>query len=124
MSSGNARITDLATVEFRDKKIGGQIATYAKKSQRLGRDFAAEFDRAAAEARTAMHGLKGHPALFGIDVRVRARWVARRLERAKELAIALSAESVKFAAEYNRQFIEQAHANSRKEMRKPRKVDL
>lgn len=122
MTSGKARIADLATVEFRGKKVGAQITEYAKKSQRLNRDLAAEFEAAAKDARKAMYGLKGHPALFGIDVKVRARWVSRRLERAKELAVALSAESVKFAAEYQRQFIEQAKANNRKDKR--RKVDL
>lgn len=124
ITSGHSRIGELADVEFVGN-VGTQVVAYAKKTRRFARDLAAELDTGAEDARKAMNQLKGHPALMGIDVRLRSRRVARRLTRAKECALAISAESIKFAAEYRKQFVhEPAVRRSGSKAKSSRKVDL
>ncbi|WP_017559075.1 hypothetical protein [Nocardiopsis baichengensis] len=118
--SGGARIDELSEIDFRGK-IGPQVNQYAKKSRKLARDLASELDSGASDARRAMKALKGHPLLLGLDVSLRARKVARKLKRAKELAQGISAESIKFSAEYRKQFI---HEPALVRDGKSRKVDL
>lgn len=120
--TGQKRINELAAIEFRSKRVGQPITEYAKKAQRLARDLAAEFDRSARDARQAMYGLRSHPALLGVDVKARARMVARKLKRAKECAVGISGESIKFQLEYRRQFVAEAERTEAKTKR--RKVDL
>jgi DsbC/DsbD-like thiol-disulfide interchange protein len=121
ITSGEERIDELAEIEFFGS-VGTQVTRYAKTSRRFARDLAAELESAAHDSRVAMSALKGHPALLGLDVKIRARRVSRKLKRAKELAQGISAESVKFAAEYRKQFIHAAAA-VRKAPRK-RRVEL
>ncbi|MFE6386771.1 hypothetical protein [Nocardiopsis dassonvillei] len=121
ISSGEDRIDELGSIEFFGP-VGTQVTRYAKTSRRFARDLAAELESAAHDSRVAMSALKGHPALLGLDVKIRARRVSRKLKRAKELAQGISAESVKFAAEYRKQFIHAANA-VRKKPRK-RRVEL
>ncbi|XKK40245.1 hypothetical protein HFP72_05980 [Nocardiopsis sp. ARC36] len=104
ITSGEDRMDEMAEIEFFGP-VGTQVIRYARTSRRFARDLAAELESAAHDARVAMGGLKGHPALLGLDVKIRARRVSRKLKRAKELAQGISAESVKFAAEYRKQFI-------------------
>jgi len=97
------RIPELETIEF---KGASSIAEYSRAGRRIGRDLAAEFDQAAQEIQVVLAHQKGHPLLMGVDVRLRARRVARRLERAAELANGLAVELVRFNAEFRVQFAE------------------
>ncbi|MFD0774705.1 hypothetical protein ACFQZ2_12275 [Streptomonospora algeriensis] len=121
--SGEARIHELAEIDFTGR-VGTQVTTYAKKSRKFARDLASELETGAEDARQAMKGLKGHPALMGVDVRLRARRVARKLRRAQELAKGISAESVKFASEYRKQFIHAPAGVRTTPKNADRKVDL
>ena len=47
---------------------------------------------------------KGHPLLLGVDVRLRARRVARRLKRCAESAQGVATEAVRFNEEFRIQF--------------------
>jgi hypothetical protein len=105
MASGESRIEKLGDVGFRGQ-VGKNVARYARDTQQLARDLAIEFDVGAMAAESAMLKLKKHPRLRGIQVRVRAILVARRLRRARDLAKGIAAESVKFALTYRREFME------------------
>lgn len=104
MASGEDRIDQLGDIEFRGQ-VGKQVAKYAQATQRIGHDLAYTLDNDADRARKAMVKLRRHPLLGGVDVRLRARWVARRLKRARELAKGISAEAVKYQMEYRKQFL-------------------
>jgi hypothetical protein len=104
MGSGESKIEALSNIEFRGS-VGKQIAQYAKATQRIGHDLAYALDNDAGRARSAMHKLKKHPLLLGVDVRIRARLVARHLRRAHDCARGISAEAVKFNLEYRKQFL-------------------
>lgn len=95
------RIPELETIEF---KGASSIAEYSRAGRRIGRDLAAEFDQAAEEISAVLSRQKGHPLLLGVDVRLRARRVAKRLQRAAELANGLAVECVKFNTEFRVQF--------------------
>ena len=105
MSSGERRLDKLATVEFRGQ-VGRAVADYAKGTQRLARDLAAELDVTAETSRAAMWKLRKLPAMRSVDVWVRARMVSRHLKRARDLAQGISAEAVKFNALYRREFLD------------------
>lgn len=105
MSSGETRIGHLGDVTFQGQ-VGKQIARYAREAQQLARDLAVEADLRAMEAEKAMGRLKGHPALLSVDVRIRAILVTRPLRRARDAAQGMAAESVKFALQYRREFME------------------
>lgn len=105
MSSGERRLDQLAQVEFRGQ-VGRAVADYAKGTQRLARDLAAELDVTAETSRAAMWKLRKLPAMRNVDVWVRARVVARHLKRARDLAQGISAEAVKFNALYRREFLD------------------
>lgn len=96
------KISELEKVEFTGS-LGEAFTDYADVAQDLTGPLAFELEVAAKDARAAMESLKGHPLLFGLDVRVRARRVARRLTRAAELAEGIGKEVAKFPAEYRRQ---------------------
>lgn len=105
MASGEREISKLGDVEFRGD-VGKEVTRYARTLQRLGRDMAAQFDADAEAATAAMKQLgKRHKLLFGVDARLRAFRVARGLRRARDCALALSTEAVKFQIEYRRQFL-------------------
>lgn len=103
MASGEDRIDELGEIEFHGQ-VGKRIAQYARTTQRLGHDLAYTLDNDAERARKAMLHLRKHPLLRGLDVRVRAWHVSRRLRRARDLARGISAEAVKYHAEYRKQF--------------------
>ncbi|WP_433239917.1 hypothetical protein [Actinomadura nitritigenes] len=105
MGSGEQMIDRLGDIEFRGK-VGKHIAEYAKATQRFGHDLAYELDNAATAAEAAMKELDGHPLLFGVDVKIRAGRVAGKLRKARELALAISAESVKFHVQYRQEFLQ------------------
>ncbi|MFB4307022.1 hypothetical protein [Actinomadura sp. GTD37] len=122
--TGKARIDKLGDTDFRGK-VGKNVAAYSKDSQRLAHDFAAELDDAAERARRNMLKLRNHPMLSpgGVAVRVRARRVTRQFRKAKEAALAVSAEMVKFNAQYRREFIE-TDADRKDKKRWSGEVDL
>lgn len=105
MTSGESRIDKLGDIAF-GGQVGKQVAKYAKETQRLGHDLAYTLDNDKARARKAMLKLHGHPLLAGVDVRIRARMVTRKLKRARELARGISAEAVKYQMEYRKQFLD------------------
>lgn len=105
MGSGENRIARLGDHGFRGQ-VGKQIAKYARDSQQLGRDLAVEFDTGAMEAEKSMRKLRGHPALLGVDVRIRAILVTRSLRRARDLSKGIAVESVKLVLQYRKEFLD------------------
>lgn len=102
--TGAARIDAIADCEFTGPRVPGRIATYASLTQKLAHDLARELAEAEPAALAAMRQLGGHPLLAGVDVRLRARKVARVLREARELAMAVSGEAVAFNAQFRAEF--------------------
>lgn len=124
MGTGGRKIARLGDVTFQGK-VGKQVTTYAKTTQRLARDLAAQIEADGARAEREMRRLDGHPLLVGVDVRMRARLVRRRFKKAKELALGISAEAVKFQAQYRREFLQTpAHRKDSKRKTWSKDVDL
>lgn len=107
MALRNRRIDELARVEFTGSLT---VATYdyGQAMFALGHLLRMELDMAAVESEAAMASLKGHPLLLGLDVRVKARRVAKRLKRAQDLAYGLTAEGHRFHRDYLKYFVDQA----------------
>jgi hypothetical protein len=105
MGTGAQRLDEIASIEFHGK-VPSKIAAYSVATQRLAHDLARELDAAESAAEAAMCQLKGHPLLFGVDVRARAWRVARRLREARELAQGISAEAVKFNLQFRQEFLD------------------
>lgn len=97
------RIRELAKIEFKGR-LGEAFAEYSREGERLGRKFAFELEIAASDSRAAMETLRGHPLLFGLDARIKARRVAKRLARAQELAAGMASEIDRFSRSYNKHF--------------------
>jgi hypothetical protein len=100
---GRSRIPELEVIEF---KGATSVAEYSRRLRSLGRDLAAEVSSAAEELEAVLSRQKGHPLLFGVDVRRRARRVARYLARAAELSAGVATEAVRFHYEFRVQFAE------------------
>lgn len=98
---GERRIDGLSGIEFDGAK---DITIYARKGREICRDLAMELEAAAEQVVGVLSRQQGHPLLFGIDVRIRARKVANRLRRAAELAEGAGIEVIKFRAEFRYQF--------------------
>ena len=105
MASGERRIEKLGGTEFKGQ-VGRAVAEYAKGTQRLARDMAAELDVSAETSRAAMWKLRKLPAMQKVDVWVRAKIVSRHLKRARDLCQGISAEAVKFNLQYRREFLD------------------
>ena len=99
--TSRSRIPELEGIEFTGHK---SLAEYSKAARALCRDLAQEFDFAAEELMAVLTRQKGHPLLMGIDVKLRARKVAKRLHRAAELTGGAAIESVKLYLEFRQQF--------------------
>lgn len=97
------RIRELAAIEFKGK-LGAAFTAYSAEGERLAHKFAFELEVAAADSRAAMETLRGHPLLFGLDARVKARRVAKRLARAQECAAGMAKEIDKFSRSYDKHF--------------------
>lgn len=96
------KIPELSAIEFTG---AGSITEYSKQGRALCRDLGMEFEFAADEVYAVLvASQKGHPALFGVDVRIRARRVAHRLKRASEHARAAGAEVVRFHSQFRLEF--------------------
>lgn len=98
---GERRITELSGIEFEGAK---DITTYAKKGREVCRDLAMELEAAAEMVLGVLSRQQGHSLLFGIDVRMRAHKVSKRLHRAAEAAHDAGVEVVKFRSEFRYQF--------------------
>ena len=97
------RIPELSGIEFTGHK---SVVDYSKALREVERDLAHEADFAAEEIQAVLSSQRGHPLLMGVDVRLRARKVAKRLHRVAELHAGAAVEAVKFYAEFRRQFAE------------------
>lgn len=104
MSKG---IDELAGIEFRGSL---EVATYEYGRQLyvLGRRLAMELEMAAGDCEAAMVGLHGNPLLFGMDAKLKARRVARRLRRAQDAAYGMAEEGRRFHAAYVQHIIDKA----------------
>ncbi|MBT2208709.1 MULTISPECIES: hypothetical protein [Actinomadura] len=102
------KITELANVEF-EGRLGEAFQSYGKQLESLANRWKFELGAATTDSRAAMEGLRGHLLLFGLDSRVRARRVAKRLQRAQDLAAGLAEQGEKFHRAYRRQFSDAAH---------------
>ena len=100
--SGNKRISELGNIEFTGAK---SITQYSQAARGICRDLAMELDMAADEVYAALVAAgKGHPALMGVDVKLRARRVRNRLRRAGEYSKWAAVEVVKFHAQFRQEF--------------------
>ncbi|WP_182876116.1 hypothetical protein [Microbispora sp. H10670] len=126
MGTGNARLDEIADIEFHGK-VPAKIAAYTLATQRFAHDLARELDHAEAAAEAAMTQLKGHPMLLGVDVRARAWRVARYLREAREIAQGISAEAVKFNLQFRQEFLDALEALEKRDTKRSDykgKVDL
>jgi hypothetical protein len=97
------RIPELEGIQFTGHE---SVRKYSQALRDLNRDLAHEAEFAAEELQVVLSAQKGHPLLAGLDVRLRARRVARRLHRAAELSAGAAIEAVKLYAEFRIQFSE------------------
>ena len=103
--SRDRNIDELAQVEFVGS-LSEAFEAYSRELYALARRWQFELDMAASDARAAMESLHGHPLLLGLDVRLKARRVARRLKRAQALAHGLAEEARQLDRAYRRHFLE------------------
>ncbi|MFD0887733.1 hypothetical protein ACFQ08_24595 [Streptosporangium algeriense] len=96
-------ITELSGIEFTGS-LGVAFLAYGRALTALAERWNVELEIAAADAEAAMASMKGHALLFGLDSKVRARRVARRLKRAQTLVAALGERGEKFHRSYRRHF--------------------
>jgi hypothetical protein len=101
MATGRKRIPELEAIDFTGAK---SVANYSTALRNLSRDMSNEAEFAAEELIAVLSRQKGHPLLAGVDVRLRARKVARRLYRASQLFNGAAVESVKLYQEFRFQF--------------------
>jgi hypothetical protein len=114
-SQAMTKIPELDAIEFDG---AAAVAAYSKALRDHGRALAAELDASAEEIEVTLARQGGHPLLMGVDTRMRARRVSRRLRRASELAGGIALEGVRFNAEFRHQFepvIEPAKKRTKKD---------
>lgn len=100
--STRKRIPELSAIPFTGAR---SITEYSKEGRGLCRELAWEFEMAAEEVYGALVATqKGHPALFGVDVKWRARRVRGRLQRAADHAAGAGVELVKFHSQFRQEF--------------------
>ncbi|MFC5744858.1 hypothetical protein [Actinomadura rugatobispora] len=97
-------ITELSEIEFRGS-LGEAFARYGEELESLGQRWAFEFELAAGDAEAAMASLHGQWWLLGLDVRVKAHRVAKRLKRASEAADGMGKQGAKFVRAYEKNFL-------------------
>jgi hypothetical protein len=101
MAATRKRIPELESIEFTGAK---SVADYSKALRDLSRDMCNESEFAAEELVAVLSRQKGHPLLAGVDTRLRARKVAKRLYRAAQLYNGAAVEAVKLYQEFRLQF--------------------
>ncbi|GAA3925939.1 hypothetical protein GCM10023085_03980 [Actinomadura viridis] len=97
-------ISELARIEFRGS-LGEAFKKYSQELEALADRWRTELEIAAVDAEAAMGSMKGHLLLFGLDSKVRARRVAKRLKRAQDLAASVGDSADQFQRSYRRHFI-------------------
>jgi hypothetical protein len=108
-------------------RFGGteDVAAYRETAGDITRAVAWEFHEAASEAQALLAvRLSGHPLLFGLDVRRRAKKVADRLRRAGEAASGAFVEVEEFYGAYGRLFLDPARRQEVDENQEPRSWTL
>jgi hypothetical protein len=101
MAGTRKRIPELEAIDFTGAK---SVADYSKALRDLSRDMSNESEFAAEELVAVLSRQKGHPLLAGVDTRIRARRVAKRLYRAAQLYNGAAVEAVKLYQEFRLQF--------------------
>lgn len=101
MAKGSSKVPELSGIEFTGHS---SLVAYSKAARQLFRDITFELDFASGELYAVLCRQKGHPLLLGLDVRIRARRVCRRLDRMGQLSSGAAIESVAFYREFRRQF--------------------
>ncbi|GAA3801700.1 hypothetical protein GCM10022226_21910 [Sphaerisporangium flaviroseum] len=96
-------ITELSTIEFTGS-LGAAFLAYGKQLTELAERWGLELEIAAVDAEAAMGSMKGHLLLFGLDSKVRARRVAKRLKRAQELTAAMAEQGQLLHRTYRKHF--------------------
>lgn len=97
-------VAGLDAIEFDGSE---SVAAYALAARNHTRALSQEFEGAGDDLYGVLCELgRGHPLAFGIDVKLRARRVAKRLERMSEMASWVAVEAVKLNLEYRKQFSE------------------
>jgi hypothetical protein len=95
-------VAGLDAIEFDGSE---SVAAYALRARDHTRALSQEFEGAGDDLYGILCELgKGHPFAFGFDVKLRARRVAKRLERMSEMASWVAVEAVKLNLEYRKQF--------------------
>jgi len=96
-----SKVPELSGIEFDGHAA---LRKYAEAARQLFRDIAFELDFSSGELYAVLSRQKGHPLLMGVDVKLRARRVCRRLDRMGQLSAGAAVESVHFYREFRRQF--------------------
>lgn len=95
------RIPELSGIEFTGHE---SVRDYAGTLRGLFRDLAFEVEFGRGELYEVLSRQAGHPLLMGIDVKIRARRVCKRLDRIAALMGGGVTESVAFYREFRQQF--------------------
>jgi hypothetical protein len=101
MADERSRIPELKGIEFTGH---ASIKQYSIKLRQLQKELAHELDYAAEELYAVLCAQKGHPLLAGLDIRLRARRVQRRLSRCAELNAGAAVEAVRFYQQFRTEF--------------------
>ncbi|GAA0255724.1 hypothetical protein [Cryptosporangium japonicum] len=91
-----------------------QVKQYLDTVRKVTRHASAALDAAGAELEAALASTPGTPGLFGADSKVRARLVARHLDKAAEHQRAVAASAVRCWGAVRRHFaaeIQQANGH-------------
>jgi hypothetical protein len=100
--SGRARIPELALIEMNSTSA---LKKYVTEARGLCRDVGNELEWGAEEIAAVLTTTgKGNPWLMGVDVKIRARKVAKRARRAADLQRAACVELVKLWQDFTVQF--------------------
>ena len=97
-------ITELSGIEFRGS-LDAAFEKYGEELEALGQRWAFELELAAADSRAAMESLRGNFWLLGVDVKLKARRVSKRLKRMQEMAHGMGCQGPKFHRAYQRHFL-------------------
>jgi hypothetical protein len=101
MAPSHSKVPELSGIEFDGHAA---VRAYADAARKLFRDIAFELEFSSGELYAVLTHQKGHPLLMGVDVKMRARRVCKRLQRMEQLAAGGAIESVHFYREFRRQF--------------------
>lgn len=114
--STRKRIPELSAIEWTGASA---ITRYAKEGRDICRELTWEFEMGAEELYGALvSSQKGHPLLFNVDVKWRARRVVKRLHRAADHAAAAGVEVVKLRLQFRQEFADVIAPAKRKPTKK------